>query len=237
MKKETLDIILTSRSKKQTLAVITRVADGMQWAVLENDSENHEVFTPLDIDTIKASMRDNKSSLISDEKFFVHIYTPPLRLIIIGAVHIAQFLAPMAKVAGFDVTVVDPRSSFATPSRFPEINLSDEWPDDGILKLKPDTRTAVVTLTHDPKLDDPALVETLKTPAFYIASLGGTRTHGKRLERLKSEGFDEKELLRINGPAGLDIGSVAPSEIAISILAELTAALHGRLIKSKNVSA
>jgi xanthine dehydrogenase accessory factor len=95
----------------------------------------------------------------------------------------------------------------------------------------------VVTLTHDPKLDDPALVETLKTPAFYIASLGGTRTHGKRLERLKSEGFDEKELLRINGPAGLDIGSVAPSEIAISILAELTAALHGRLIKSKNVSA
>ena len=237
MQKEILDIILTSRSKKQTLAVITRVADGMQWAVLENDSENHEVFTPLDIDTIKASMRDNKSSLISDEKFFVHIYTPPLRLIIIGAVHIAQFLAPMAKVAGFDVTVVDPRSSFATPSRFPEINLSDEWPDDGILKLKPDTRTAVVTLTHDPKLDDPALVETLKTPAFYIASLGGSRTHGKRLERLKSEGFDEKELLRINGPAGLDIGSVAPSEIAISILAELTAALHGRLIKSKNVSA
>jgi xanthine dehydrogenase accessory factor len=237
MKKEILDIILTSRSKKQTLAVITRVADGMQWAVLENDSENHEVFNPLEIDTIKTSMRDNKSSLISDEKFFVHIYTPPLRLIIIGAVHIAQFLAPMAKVAGFDVTVVDPRSSFATPSRFPEINLSDEWPDDGILKLKPDTRTAVVTLTHDPKLDDPALVETLKTPAFYIASLGGTRTHGKRLERLKSEGFDEKELLRINGPAGLDIGSVAPSEIAISILAELTAALHGRLIKSKNVSA
>ena len=237
MKKEILDIILTSRSKKQTLAVITRVADGMQWAVLENDSENHEVFTPLEIDTIKKSMRDNKSGLISDEKFFAHIYTPPLRLIIIGAVHIAQFLAPMAKVAGFDVTVVDPRSSFATPSRFPEINLSDEWPDDGILKLKPDTRTAVVTLTHDPKLDDPALVETLKTPAFYIASLGGTRTHGKRLERLKIEGFDEKELLRINGPAGLDIGSVAPSEIAISILAELTAALHGRLIKSKNVSA
>ena len=237
MKKEILDIILTSRSKKQTLAVITRVADGMQWAVLENDSENHEVFTPLEIDIIKKSMRDNKSGLISDEKFFAHIYTPPLRLIIIGAVHIAQFLAPMAKVAGFDVTVVDPRSSFATPSRFPEINLSDEWPDDGILKLKPDTRTAVVTLTHDPKLDDPALVETLKTPAFYIASLGGTRTHGKRLERLKIEGFDEKELLRINGPAGLDIGSVAPSEIAISILAELTAALHGRLIKSKNVSA
>ena len=237
MKKEILDTILTSRSKKQTLAVITRVADGMQWAMLENDNKNHEVFTPLELDTIKKSMRDNKSGLISDEKFFAHIYTPPLRLIIIGAVHIAQFLAPMAKVAGFDVTVVDPRSSFATPSRFPEINLSDEWPDDGILKLKPDTRTAVVTLTHDPKLDDPALVETLKTPAFYIASLGGTRTHGKRLERLKSEGFDEKELLRINGPAGLDIGSVAPSEIAISILAELTAALHGRLIKSKNVSA
>ena len=237
MKKEILDIILTSRSNKQTLAVITRVADGMQWAMLENDSENHKVFSPLEIDTIKKSMRDNKSGLISDEKFFAHIYTPPLRLIIIGAVHIAQFLAPMAKVAGFDVTVVDPRSSFATPSRFPEISLLDEWPDDGILKLKPDTRTAVVTLTHDPKLDDPALVETLKTPAFYIASLGGTRTHGKRLERLKSEGFDEKELLRINGPAGLDIGSVAPSEIAISILAELTAALHGRLIKSKNVSA
>ena len=237
MKKEILDFILTSRLAKKPLAVITRVVDGMQWAFLENDNENHEVFSPLEIDTIKKSMRDNKSGLISDEKFFIHIHTPPLRLIIIGAVHIAQFLAPMAKVAGFDVTVVDPRASFATPSRFPEINLLDEWPDDGIVELKPDTRTAVVTLTHDPKLDDPALVETLKTPAFYIASLGGTRTHGKRLERLKSEGFDEHQLIRINGPAGLNIGSVSPSEIAISILAELTAALHGRLVVSKDISA
>ena len=237
MKKEILDIILTSRLAKKPLAVITRVVDGMQWAFLENDNENHEVFSPSEIDTIKKSMRDNKSGLISDEKFFIHIYTPPLRLIIIGAVHIAQFLAPMAKVAGFDVTVVDPRASFATPSRFPEINLLDEWPDDGIVELKPDTRTAVVTLTHDPKLDDPALIETLKTPAFYIASLGGTRTHGKRLERLKSEGFDGHQLTRINGPSGLDIGSVSPSEIAISILAELTAALHGRLVVSKDISA
>ena len=237
MKTEILDIILTSRLAKKPLAVITRVVDGMQWAFLENDNENHEVFSTLEIDTIKKSMRDNKSGLISDEKFFIHVYTPPLRLIIIGAVHIAQFLAPMAKVAGFDVTVVDPRASFATPSRFPEINLLDEWPDDGIVELKPDTRTAVVTLTHDPKLDDPALIETLKTPAFYIASLGGTRTHGKRLERLKSEGFDEHQLIRISGPAGLDIGSVSPSEIAISILAELTAALHGRLVVSKDISA
>ena len=235
MKKEILNTILSSRIKKQPLAIITNIADGTQWAFVEEENENSHVFTALEIDTIKKSIKDNKSCLISDAKFFVNIYTPSLRLIIIGAVHIAQFLAPMASVAGFDVTVVDPRASFASPLRFPEINLLDEWPDEGIVQLKPDTRTAIVTLTHDPKLDDPALIEALKTKAFYIASLGGTRTHGKRVERLKSEGFDEKQLQRINGPAGLNIGAISPSEIAISILAELTASLHGRLPYTRNI--
>ena len=150
-------------------------------------------------------------------------------MIVIGAVHIAQALAPMAELANFEVTIVDPRGSFASDARFPHLRLMDDWPDEALIKLSPDTRTAVVTLTHDPKLDDPALEEALKTDAFYIASLGSRKTHSKRLERLREKGFDEEILKRINGPAGLDIGAISPSEIAISILAELTAVMHQKV--------
>ena len=229
MKKSILDIILSARAEKTPLAIITRIKDGMQCAFLKESIQGDLELSELVISTIKNCIKNDKSSLISDDEFFVHIYTPPLRLIIIGAVHIAQALAPMARITGFDVTIVDPRSSFATNARFPETTLCDDWPDDALEKLNPDSRTAIVTLTHDPKLDDPALVVALKTPAFYIASLGGKRTHGKRVERLKNAGFGVEDINRINGPAGLDIGAVSPSEIAVSILAELTAILHHRI--------
>ena len=147
-------------------------------------------------------------------------------MIVVGAVHIAQLLVPMAKLSGYDVTIIDPREAFASEARFPGVNLNHSWPDEAMTDLDPDRRTAVVTLTHDPKLDDPALEEALKTDAFYIASLGSRKTHSKRLERLREAGFNENTLKRINGPAGLDIGAISPSEIAISILAELTAVLH-----------
>jgi len=132
----------------------------------------------------------------------------------------------MAKLSGYDVTIIDPRQAFASEARFPGVTLKHDWPDEAMAALDPDRRTAIVTLTHDPKLDDPALSVALKSAAFYIGSLGSRRTHARRLERLREAGFSEAELARIEAPIGLDIGAVSPAEIAISIMAEITAILH-----------
>jgi xanthine dehydrogenase accessory factor len=152
-----------------------------------------------------------------------------LRCAIIGAVHISQALVPISQIAGFEVTVIDPRGSFATEARFPDVTISDEWPDDAMKEFKPDTRTAVVTLTHDPKLDDPALEIALKSDAFYIGCLGSHRTHASRLERLTEAGFNDADFARLHAPVGLDLGATSPAEIAVSILAEMVAAKHGKL--------
>lgn len=228
MRAQILDKILAARQAKTALAVITRVADGAQCSFDGSTTEGELELSPAWIAEVRDRMRDDKSGLFADGTLFVHIHNPPLRLIIVGAVHIAQALAPMATITGFDVTVVDPRGTFATEDRFPGITLCDDWPDEALEEMAPDTRTAVVTLTHDPKLDDPALEVALRSPAFYIASLGGKKTHGGRLERLRALGFDNETLARINGPAGLNIGAISPAEIAVSILAELTAIRHGR---------
>ena len=144
----------------------------------------------------------------------------------VGAVHIAQTLVPMASLTGYDVTVVDPRRAFASDARFPGVDVRTDWPDEALEALKPDARTAVVTLTHDPKLDDPALDLALRSDAFYIASLGSKRTHAGRLERLGALGHDQATLARIHGPAGLTIGAVSPAEIALSVMAEMTGVLR-----------
>jgi xanthine dehydrogenase accessory factor len=141
-------------------------------------------------------------------------------------VHIAQSLVPMAAIAGYAVTVVDPRGAFATDARFPGVTLATDWPDDALTALDPDRRTAIVTLTHDPKLDDPALHVALRSPAFYIGALGSRRTHARRVERLREAGFNDKEIGRIHAPIGLDIGAVSPAEISISILGQITEILH-----------
>ncbi|MBI2254930.1 MAG: XdhC family protein [Proteobacteria bacterium] len=163
---------------------------------------------------------------IDGRKHFALVRNPPPRIIIVGAVHITQGLAPMATLAGYDVAIVDPRGAFATSERFPGTTLSQDWPDDALTALQPDTRTAVITLTHDPKLDDPALIVALRSSAFYIGALGSKKTHAARVARLKEHGFGEGEIARIHGPAGLDIGAKSPAEIAISVLAQLTAARH-----------
>ena len=152
------------------------------------------------------------------------VRNPPARIVIIGAVHITQTLAPMATLAGYAVTIVDPRGAFATSDRFPGVTLSQDWPDEALEALQPDARTAIVTLTHDPKLDDPALAVALRSPAFYIGALGSKKTHAARLVRLRAQGFTEPDCARIHGPAGLDIGARSPAEIALSVLAQLTAA-------------
>ena len=164
---------------------------------------------------------------LSDGTWFLHVHNPPMRLIIVGAVHIAQALAPMAALIGLACVVVDPRRSFATDDRFPNVTISAEWPDEALDALKPDVRSAIVTLTHDPKLDDPALDRALKSPAFYVGALGGRKTHAGRLKRLRALGHDEAALARIRGPVGLDIEAVTAPEIALSILAEIVAVRRG----------
>jgi xanthine dehydrogenase accessory factor len=153
-------------------------------------------------------------------------HNPPLRLIIVGAVHISESLCTMASAAGYQVTVVDPRSAFLRPERFPSVQLLDLWPTEAFAKLQPDARTAVVLLTHDPKIDDPALQSVLASPAFYIGALGSTRTHAKRQERLQAAGVKAEALARIHGPAGLSIHARTPAEIAISVLAQMTQLLR-----------
>lgn len=183
---------------------------------------------PLTLAAAEAARLDRSGVVeLAEGKVFLHVFNPPLRLIVVGAVHIAQPLSRMAALAGYDVTVIDPRGKFASEDRFPGVSLSSDWPDDGLAALKPDARTAIVTLTHDPKLDDPALAMAVRSSAFYVGALGSRGTHGKRLQRLESEGLTAAELGRIKGPVGLDIGAKSPAEIAVSILAEITLALRG----------
>ncbi len=170
--------------------------------------------------------RMDRSGVEADGDTFVAIHNPPLRLVIVGAVHIAQALVPMAKIAGYDPAIVDPREAFGAASRFPGETLLNDWPDEAVAKLGLDGRTALVLLTHDPKLDDPALELALRSGCFYIGALGSTRTHAKRVARMQEAGFSEAEIARIHGPVGLDIGAAGPSEIAVSILAEMTGVLR-----------
>jgi len=162
-------------------------------------------------------------------EWFLGVHNPPLRMAIVGAVHIAQALAPMARLAGYDVTVIDPREAFASEARFPGTALVHDWPDEALAALGLDARTAVVTLTHDPKLDDPAVRAALASPAFYIGCLGSPRTHAKRVARLEAAGFAPEAIARIHAPVGLDIGASAPGEIAVATLAEVTARLRRRV--------
>ena len=177
----------------------------------------------------REALRQDKSRTAEADgaTWFLHAYNPPLRLVVVGAVHIAQALVPMAAQLGYGVTVVDPRRAFATSERFPGVSVSTEWPDEAMDALRPDTRTAVVTLTHDPKLDDPALDRALKSEAFYIGALGSRRTHARRLDRLRELGHGDAALGRIHGPVGLDIGAVTAPEIALSVLAQLIAVRRG----------
>ena len=163
---------------------------------------------------------------VEEEKTFVAIQNPPLRMIIVGAVHIAQPLVGMARAAGFVPVLIDPRAAFGSQARFPGETIIEDWPDAAMVALSPDARTAVVTLTHDPKLDDPAITATLATDAFYLGCLGSTRTHTKRVARLQEAGFDDTAIARIHAPVGLDIGGRAPAEIAVSIIAQVIQTLR-----------
>ena len=227
MKRDILDSLQQARADKRPVALVTNLETGRQ-ALLDGETVTGELKLggPV-LAQARQAILDNRSTTLAETDLFVQAFNPPLRMIVVGAVHIAQSLVPMAALAGYDVTVVDPRKAWATDARFPEVKMSTEWPDEALNALAPDRRTAVIVLTHDPKLDDPALLVTLKSPVFYIGALGSTRTHAKRLDRLREAGLDEPTLALIHGPIGLAIGAKSPSEIAISILAQMTQALHG----------
>ena len=207
------------------MALVTHIEGGQQAVITPQ-----EMLGALELDAaaladVRRSLAEDRSGMI-EGGYFVHVHNPPLRLILVGAVHIAQALAPMAAIAGYQVVIVDPRRAFATDERFPGITLDDRWPDEALEDLQPNRRTAVVTLTHDPKLDDPALMVALKSDAFYIGCLGSRKTHARRLERLTEAGFGEADFQRIHGPLGHEIGAITPAEIAISALAEITETLR-----------
>lgn len=170
--------------------------------------------------------RMDRSGFIEDSRTFVAIHNPPLKVIIVGAVHITQALVPMTRIAGYDPIIVDPREAFGAAHRFPGEQISNDWPDEALANVGLDGRTAVVLLTHDPKLDDPALALALRSNCFYIGALGSTRTHAKRSARLAETGFTPDQIERVHGPVGLDIGASGPSEIAISIIAQMTQVLR-----------
>ncbi|MDE2514667.1 MAG: XdhC family protein [Rhodospirillales bacterium] len=212
-----------ARAAARPVVLATSLPDGRQCLLPDPAADaalNAAAAAVLDAD--RAETR-----AIGGASWFLAPQNPPLRLIVVGAVHIAQALVPFAAATGFAVTIVDPRNAFATDARFPDTTLIGDWPDEAMRALAPDGRSAVVTLTHDPKLDDPALDHALRSQAFYIGALGSRKTHAARLRRLAELGHDAAALARIRGPVGLDIGAVSAPEIALSIIAELVAARRG----------
>lgn len=225
-----LEELNRARSSQTAAVLVRRLNNGKASLMVDGTVVAGEAWPEALDHAVLDALRTDRSARhdVDGEPWFVHVFNAPLRLIVVGAVHIAQALVPMAKAAGYAVTVVDPRSAFASEARFPGVALMHDWPDDALLELALDHRCAVVTLTHDPKIDDPALETVLKTPAFYVAALGSRRTHAARVERLAQAGFSPGDIDRIYGPAGLPLGAETPAEIAISILAEMTAALRQR---------
>ena len=229
MKPDLFAALQAARASHRPIVVATATKSGAQ-AFFDGAATLGDLApTPAIRDAAAAALREDKSRTIETPEHgpvFVHVHNPPLRMLIVGAVHIAQALAPMAAMAGYAVPIVDPRRSFATAARFPGVEIVHEWPDEAFDRLQPDLRTAVVALTHDPKIDDPALDRAFKSPCFYIGALGSTRTHAKRVARLKEAGFSDAEIARIHAPIGLKIAAQSPAEIAVSILAEVTQVLR-----------
>lgn len=226
MTPETLTRLQAAIAAKTPIALCTRLSDGTQF-LLPGDAADAALA-----EAAAAALLADKPSL--HEGWFIHPHNPPMRLLIVGAVHAAQAMLPMAAALGFATTVIDPRRAFATAERLPGVTISHDWPDEAMAALRPDTRSAIVTLTHDPKIDDPALDAALRSPAFYIGALGSKRTHAKRVDRLREMGHDETAIARIRAPIGLDIKALTASEIGLSIMAEIIATRRGAALATRS---
>ena len=223
MNLETLTQVNIERAARRPVFVVTDVSNGEQRMVKAADLAGDALETEL-----RKQLRMGKSAMIEvdGKKLFVNVYAPVARMVIIGAVHISQALAPMARSLGYDVTVVDPRTAFASPERFPDVRVVAEWPDVALPPLNVDHYTAFVAVTHDPKIDDPALLHAFERDCFYIGALGSRKTHGKRVDRLKAQGASDNDLAKIHAPIGLPIGAISPGEVAVAIMAQITAQLR-----------
>jgi xanthine dehydrogenase accessory factor len=223
MRLDILEFLNTERAARRAVILVTDVASGSHRLVKQADVARDPLRQ-----TLEAALRSGKSGMAETPqgKAFLTVYVPPTRLVVTGAVHISQALAPMAKLLGYDVIIIDPRTAFATPERFPDVKLIAEWPDTALPPLNVDAYTAFVALTHDPKIDDPALMHALARDCFYIGALGSRKTHARRLDRLNAAGISPEALGRIHAPIGLPIGAVSPPEIALAIMGEITAQLR-----------
>lgn len=223
MRLSLLSDLNAERAARRAAVLVTDVASGEQRLVREAEIASDPLAGEL-----RERLRQGRSGLVERDgrQLFLTVQTPPVRMAVIGAVHVSQALAPMARGVDFDVTIIDPRTAFATPERFPDVQVLAEWPDAVLPDMGLDRYTAVVALTHDPKIDDPALAAALRAECFYIGALGSRKTHERRVRRLMESGFTEADLDRIHAPIGLDIGAVSPAEIAVSILAEIVATLR-----------
>src|SRR6187399_2306932 len=218
-----LKALNTERAARRAAIVVTNQESGKQRLV----TQDKVAADPLK-DVLEAHLRSGKSGIeeTPEGKVFLTVHVPPTKMVVIGAVHISQALAPIASLLGYDVTIVDPRTAFASPERFPGVKVIAQWPDEALPPLGVDRYTAFVALTHDPKIDDPALMHALERDCFYVGALGSKKTHGRRVERLKALGIGDNAMARIHAPIGLRIGAVSPPEIAVSILGEITARLR-----------
>ena len=229
MKRSLLHAVLEARAGRRPLVLVTELDGGRQWLVAEGEPPVSGL-DPEVAEAARAALRRDRGEVVeaAGARYFLHVMNPPPRLFVVGAVHIAQALVPMAVLLGYEVAVIDPRRAFAGGERFAQVRVLTDWPDEALGAAGLDARSAVVTLTHDPKLDDPALRVALASSAFYVGSLGSRRTHAKRIERLAGAGLAREALARIHAPVGLDIGAVGAAEIAASIAAELTASFRAR---------
>jgi xanthine dehydrogenase accessory factor len=220
VKLDVLSTLNAERAARRAAVVVTDVASGAQRLVKLADVE----ADPLR-DVLRERLRSGKSGMeeTPQGRVFLTVHVPPPRLVITGAVHISQALAPIARLVGYDVTIVDPRTAFASVERFPDIKVIAEWPDAALPPLGVDRYTAFVALTHDPKIDDPALTHALKSDCFYIGALGSKKTHARRVDRLRQQGLTDTDIARIHAPIGLEIGAISPAEIAVAIMGEITA--------------
>ncbi len=219
-----LSALNAERAARRATVLVTDMASGKQRLVKEAD-----LAGDLMAEQLEKQLRSGKSGAVEHEGvgYFLTVQAPPPRIVVTGAVHISQAMVPMAKLLDLDIAIIDPRTAFATPERFPGVNLLTEWPDAAIARLGLDGYTAFVALTHDPKIDDPGLQAALRSDCFYIGALGSRKTHARRVERLGDSGFDTVAIARIHAPIGLDIGAVSPAEIALAILGEIVASLRG----------
>ena len=233
MRLEILKTLNEERAARSAAVLVTDIASGEQRLVKSTAIAADPLAEHLD-----AALRMGKSRSIEEngKAYFLTVQVPPVRIACIGAVHISQALAPIATLAGFDMTIIDPRTAFATPERFPDVRLIADWPQNVLPGLTLDRYTGVCLLTHDPKIDDPALIAALRADCFYIGALGSRKTHARRVERMLAEGFTEQDLGRIHAPIGLDIGSVSPAEIAVSVLGEIIMALRKKPLRTEKAA-